>query len=165
MLGEKEKRIEAILFYSGNWIKLEDIAKISNLSINDVKKAIEKLKDVYARINSSITVLECNNLYKMDVDPSYENLLKNIAEVELEKPILRTLAIIAYYSPVSQSKVAKIRGNKAYEHIRKLEEMGFIKIEKKGRRRVIRVTDKFNKYFELEGDFKKIAKNQGKDIR
>ena len=163
MLGEKERRVEAVLFYSGSWLKLEDIAKIANLSVDDVKKAIEKLRNAYNHINSSVMILECDSSYKMDVDPSYANLLKNIAEVELEKPILRTLAVIAYYSPVSQSKVAKIRGNKAYEHIRKLEEMGFIKIEKKGKRKIISVTEKFYKYFELDEDFKKLVKDQEKD--
>jgi len=48
------------------------------------------------------------------------------------------------------SDLARIRGNRCYEHVRKLEEMGFIKAEKSGKTKILTTTRKFAEYFGIK---------------
>ena len=51
-----------------------------------------------------------------------------------------------------QSDIIKIRSNKAYEHIKELEEMQFLEKVRKGRTYQIKLTKKFFEYFDLPED-------------
>ncbi len=62
---------------------------------------------------------------------------------------MRTLAFIAYKQPVTQAYVTKVRGKLAYQHIRKIVEMGLISEEKLGNTKVLRTTEAFADYFNL----------------
>ena len=80
----------------------------------------------------------------------YLALIQNIVtETELDKSLMETLAVIAWKYPILQADVIRLRNNKAYDHLRELEEAGFIAREKKGRTRTIRLTPKFFEYFDL----------------
>jgi len=70
------------------------------------------------------------------------------------------LAVIAWRHPVLQSEVIKIRTNKAYDHIKHLEELGFLTKKKKGRTCEIKLSEKFFRYFDLpdEKDIKEVFK-------
>jgi segregation and condensation protein B len=59
----------------------------------------------------------------------------------------RTLAIIAYKEPVSQSEIIKIQGNKAYTYLKRLQKMNLIKAEKNGRTKTLKLTQEFERYF------------------
>ena len=48
-----------------------------------------------------------------------------------------------------ESKVIKIRGNKAYDHIKLLKESELITAEKAGRTRLLKLTQKFYDYFDV----------------
>jgi len=50
--------------------------------------------------------------------------------------------------------VIDARGTHAYGHIRQLLEMGLVEREKRGRNKVLRVTEYFADYFGLSHDFK-----------
>ncbi|WP_297516318.1 SMC-Scp complex subunit ScpB, partial [Thermococcus sp.] len=56
---------------------------------------------------------------------------------------LKTLALIAYLQPIEQSKIIKLRGSQAYEHIKKLIEMGLIYAEPYERTKLLGTTQKF----------------------
>ena len=83
----------------------------------------------------------------MRVEDRYLEKLWMLGKGELSRAELKTLAIIAYYAPVKQSDVVKIRGNRAYEHVKKLEEMGLIRTEKQGATKVIYLAQGFYDYF------------------
>ena len=60
---------------------------------------------------------------------------------------MKTLAFIAYKQPLMQSNLVKVRSNKAYDHLKILEEKGFVSKEPKGRSYMLRTTKKFVEYF------------------
>ncbi len=62
---------------------------------------------------------------------------------------LKTLSYIAYHQPVVQSRVAKVRGSHAYQHIRELKKMELIETEKLGKTKIIRTTEAFLDYLSL----------------
>src|SRR3989344_2098320 len=66
----------------------------------------------------------------------------------MDGPTIKTLAIIAYKAPVLQAEIIKIRGNKAYEHIKQLKDQALIISEPKGRSNLIKLTPQFYDYFD-----------------
>lgn len=62
---------------------------------------------------------------------------------------METLAVIAFKYPILQSDLIKIRTNKAYDHLVELEKSGYITRQKHSRTNLIKLTEKFFKYFDL----------------
>ena len=69
---------------------------------------------------------------------------------EFNKTEQETLAVIAYKQPVKQSIIIKIRGNKAYEHIKKFIENGLVIGKKMGHTKELKLSNDFFEYFHLK---------------
>ncbi len=70
----------------------------------------------------------------------------------LSKAALRSLSFVAYFQPISSSDLSVRRGSQVYEHLRDLEDVGFVSWEKKGRTKLYRTTTEFSEYFGLSTD-------------
>ncbi len=149
-MNEKNK-VEAVLFSSGKRMTVEEISNLTGIKEHGaIKQAINELKADYETRGGSVALVEEAGGFKLNVKDHYLPLVqKIITKTELDKPLTETLAVIAWKYPVVQSEVIKIRHNKAYDHIRILEEMGFITRSKFGRTRKISLTEKFFEYFDL----------------
>jgi segregation and condensation protein B len=145
--------IEALLFASGRFMTLDTLIALTKASGKEViTKNVAKLKEEYEKRNSPLMIVEEKDGWKITVKEAYLPLVRKIvSETELPKTILETLAVIAWKSPVYQSEIVDIRHNKAYEHIEELEKLEFIKKEKKGRSFILKLTEKFYNYFDIEG--------------
>ena len=149
-MSELKNQVEAILFAAGKKVTYEDLARLGNADISSVKSEIQILKREYEERDSPLILAEEADGWKMTVREKYLSAVhKMLPDTEISKSVLETLAVIAWKQPVLQSEVIKIRTNKAYEHIEELVERGFISKEKKGRSYLLKVTQKFNEYFEL----------------
>ncbi|MBN1503149.1 SMC-Scp complex subunit ScpB [Candidatus Woesearchaeota archaeon] len=148
-----KSQIEAVLFSSGRFMDIDTLMQLMGLSDKRIiKQGIEKLRKEYEDRNSPLMIVEEKNGWKLTVREKYLPLVRKIvADTELPKTILETLAVIAWRAPVLQSKVVDIRHNKAYEHITELEELGFLIKEKLGRSYLLKLTQKFFNYFEVDG--------------
>jgi segregation and condensation protein B len=149
--AEKEnlKKIEAILFISGKFLSMQEIVSLSDLTPLIIKETIEKLKERYEKEESSIEIVEKNNMWKMDVRQEYSDLVTRLAtgSAEFSKAEQGTLALVAYKQPIKQSVVIKIRGNKAYDHLTKFESLGLIKRKKEGHTNILTTSEEFYDYF------------------
>ncbi|MEM1578111.1 MAG: SMC-Scp complex subunit ScpB [Archaeoglobaceae archaeon] len=146
-----EKAIEAILFSSPEPIKLSEICKILKEKEEVIVKAIECLAKKYSELDSAIEIISIEDRYLMRVKPEFADIVKRFTERELDRGALRTLAVIAFKQPITLAKLAKIRGNKCYEHVKKLSNMKLINAEKKGKSTILTTTEAFASYFGLEG--------------
>ena len=145
-----KNKIEALLFSSGKRMSVDEIAKLCNSNIDDVKEALQQLKWDYEEKKSSLMIIEEGNYWKITVKEEHLPLVKSIVtETELTKTLMETLAVIAFKYRIKQSNLIKIRTNKAYEHLMELEEMGYITRQKYGRTKLIRLSQKFFDYFSL----------------
>jgi segregation and condensation protein B len=143
-------QIEALLFTAAKYVAIEDLAAYSKSSVEEIKTAIDDLKKRYAEINNSLTILDQETSVKLNVKDDYIHLAhKVVSTIEFEKPLMETLAVIAWKYPALQSDIIRIRHNKAYDHLSRLEEYGFIKRSRYGRTRKISLTQKFFEYFDL----------------
>ena len=87
----------------------------------------------------------------MDVVEKYHYLINRLATgtCEFTKAEQETLAIIAYKQPVKQSVVIKIRGNKAYQHIKNFTDIGFLNSKKLGHTKELTLSEEFDRYFHI----------------
>ena len=69
---------------------------------------------------------------------------------EFTKAEQETLAVIAYKQPVKQSIIIKIRGNKAYDHIKNFISIGLVHAKKIGHTKELKLSDDFFDYFHLQ---------------
>jgi len=149
-MSNVKRKVEAVLFSSGNKLSIEEIRKLCRAPIEEVKQALQELKKEYEENNSSIMIIEDGDFWKFSVRDQFIPIVRKIVtQTELSKSVLETLAVIAFKYPILQSDLIKIRTNKAYEHLVELEKSGYITRQKYSRTNLIKLTDKFFQYFDL----------------
>jgi len=145
-----KNKLEALLFSSGRKMSIEELSRLSNTKTDDIKNALVELKTEYDEKNSSVMIINEGDSWKLTVREQFLPLVQKIVtETELSKTIMETLAVIAFKYPIKQSDLIKIRTNKAYDHLKELEEMGYISRQKHGRTNLIKLTERFFEYFDL----------------
>ncbi len=151
---EKEdlKKLEAVFFVSGRFLNMQELISLSDLNPIIIRELIEKLQEKYDKKDSAIEIVEKSNMWKMDVGQEYSSIINKLAtgSSEFSKAEQETLAIIAFKQPIKQSVMVKIRGNKAYEHVKKFSDLGLIKKKKIGHTYELSLRDDFYDYFGIK---------------
>jgi segregation and condensation protein B len=161
---EDRKKIEAVLFAVGDKIEEAELSRLTKLPLETVKAELHKLKEDYSLAKSTFIVLNEGTKWKLTVGEDYMPIVQKIVpKTELSRPVLETLAVIAWKSPVLQSNIINIRSSKAYDHIAELEQVGFITKQKYGRSFMLRLSQQFFEYFDIKG--KEGIKDVFKDIK
>ena len=146
-------KAEALLFSSGRRMSVEELSNLCKRKDVEVQIALEELMKDYQEKNSSLEVVNENRYWKITIKDEHLPLVKEIVtKTELSKTLMETLAVIAFKYPIKQSELIHIRTNKAYDHLRELEDMGYITRIKHGRSKLIKLTEKFFDYFQLAED-------------
>jgi segregation and condensation protein B len=153
--GEIRARIEAALYSSGRALDAEQLAKAAGISSK--KRAMDEAKAIQSRMKSMLSAIEVveypGQRYAMQLKAEYTNVARKFATKPLlSKAALRTLSFIAYFQPISSADLALRRGSQAYDHLKDLEEVGFLAWERKGRSKLYRTTTEFSEYFGLSVD-------------
>jgi len=152
---ENLKILEAVFFVSGRFLNMQELISLSDLNPIIIRELIEKLQEKYNKDDSAIEIIEKNEMWKMDVRQEYSHIINKLAtgNAEFSKAEQETLAIIAFKQPIKQSVIIKIRGNKAYEHIKKFADLDLIKKKKDGHTNLLSLSEDFYDYFGVkEGD-------------
>ena len=149
-----KNRVEAILFTTGRYVDVDELSELTGIaSKGSLSDALKFLIEDYKKREGSLEVVEDNGRFKLNIKKDYLYLTtKLLDQTEFDKPTQETLALIAYRNPCMQSDVIKMRGNGAYDHIKKLKEMEFVTSEKSGRTRLLKLTPKFFYYFDVVGE-------------
>ena len=148
---ELKRMVEAILFAAARKLELAELAKLCKRPEQEVLDILTDLKTQLDSSNSPTMLLQDGTAWKLTVREKYVGVIRKVVTTtELPRGILETLAVVAYKVPVLQSKVIKIRTNKAYDHLSQLENSGFITREKSGRTKLVKLTPKFFEYFDID---------------
>ena len=165
---EDLKTLEAVLFVSGRFLNMADLISLSDLNTVIIRELLDKLKEKYEKNDSALEIIEKNGLWKMDVRQEHSGIINKLAtgSSEFSKAEKETLAIIAFKQPIKQSVIIKIRGNKAYDHIKKFYELNLIKKKKEGHTNILSLSEEFYDYFGVqEGeDVLKIVAAKEQDV-
>jgi segregation and condensation protein B len=154
-LKNKMSLMEAALYVTGRPIDVRTLGSVAGFRSEDkTRELARQLKDKYGNNGSCLEILELSDgRFVMQLKPQYVKYVKRLATRQLLTPgPMKTLSFIAYRQPVTQSYLAKVRGNLTYSYVKQLREMGLITEERLGRTKVLRTTPNFADYFNLSHD-------------
>ena len=125
---------------------------------------IKKTKTTFKAIE--VVILPDGN-YVFQLKPEYSS---SIGRRYASKPILaratqKTLSYIAYEQPISSKQLVDVRCTGVYSHLKELAQLDFIEHQNVGRLRVYNTTEKFKKYFGIQGDDDTLRQKLFKKIR
>lgn len=152
-----DNALEALLFVSGDGIKISDIAEQLELQKSEINSAIKRLKEKYSG-DSGIYLITYNGKVQLSSNPAFADVvsqvLNPIKEKALSNATLETIAIIAYKQPITRLELESIRGVNCDYVVQVLLKHNLIEVV--GRKDVIGkpllfgTTDEFLKRFQIE---------------
>lgn len=105
--------LEALLFVSGDGLKITDICELLELQRCEVNSAVKRLQKKFGG-KAGIHLITYNGKIQFASNPEYSDIiacvLNPIKEKALSTPAMETLSIIAYRQPVTRLEVESIRG-------------------------------------------------------
>ena len=151
-LAELKAKVESILFCIPEGVTVELLAHKVNMGTTDtIKWALSELqKDYELKAGGLKIISDDKEVWKFKVPDEHIPIVQEAAVPEFDKAVLETLAYIAWRNGSRQCDVVRVRGNKAYNHIRLLKEKEFIESHKSGLSKWLEPTKKFFEYFHLK---------------
>jgi len=151
--------IEGALYASDKPLTIEEIAMKLELPKKEVEELLNDLIDIYEKRLTSLSIIKIGLKYQMQIKPEYSEKLYQFAQGgAIAEKYLRTLTIIALKQPILKSKLVKVRGSGAYEHVKYLKENGLIDSIKKGRTSELTTTEKYAEMFGLPKNIEEMKK-------
>lgn len=143
--------LEAILFAAGESVPLARLSLVLDTDETELGRIAGELSEKYEREERGIRILRLGDKLQMCSAPDYAPYV--IKTLEQRKPpmlsqsALETLAIVAYFQPVTRAYIDRVRGLDSSYTVGALTERGLIEIcgrlEAPGRPALFRTTDVF----------------------
>jgi len=161
-------RLESALYSAGRPLTVEELIKASGTESR--QKTLAVLDSIIKKIKNIFKAIEIVNLpdgsYVFQLKPEYSSSVRRYAS----KPLLsratqKTLSYIALEQPISSKQLLEVRGSGVYTHLKELRQLNFIEHQAVGRLRIYSTTEKFQKYFGIEGDVNALKQKLFKKIR
>lgn len=150
--------IEAILFASGDSIPIDRLSLILGTPEDEVSLIARELAEKYEREGRGMRVLRLDDRLQMCSAPEYAPYITRALEQRkppmLSQPALETLAVVAYFQPVTRAYIDQVRGVDSSYTVGVLAERGLIeacgKLDVPGRPSLFRTTDVFLRTMGIE---------------
>jgi len=161
-------RLESALYSAGRPLTVEELIKASGTESR--QKTLDVLDSIIKKMKSAFKAIEIVSLpdgsYVFQIKPEYSSSVRKYAS----KPLLsratqKTLSYIALEQPISSKQLLEVRGSGVYTHLKELRQLNFIEHQTVGRLRIYSTTEKFQKYFGIEGDVNALKQKLFKKIR
>jgi len=161
-------RLESALYSAGRPLTVEELIKASGTESR--QKTLDVLDSIIKKMKSAFKAIEIVSLpdgsYVFQIKPEYSSSVRKYAS----KPLLsratqKTLSYIALEQPISSKQLLEVRGSGVYAQLKELRQLNFIEHQAIGRLRIYSTTEKFQKYFGIEGDVTALKQKLFKKIR
>ena len=167
-MDEATARIEAALYSAGRPLRIEDIIRASGTESRT--KTLELLNNIMKKTKSSFKALEVvilpDGSYVFQLKPEYSATVKRYASKPvLPNATLKTLSYIAYMQPISSKQLVETRGSGVYAHLKELRQLDYISHQNVGRLKIYSTTEKFQKYFGIQGDVEDLKQRLFSKVR
>ncbi len=154
-IKEATARIEAALYSAGRPLKIEELVRASGTESRI--KTSEILGSIMKKAKSAFKAIEIVMLpdgsYVLQLRPEYSSTVRRYASRPiLPNATLKTLSYIAYQQPISSKQLVETRGSGVYAHLKELHRLDFISHQNVGRLKIYSTTEKFQRYFGIQGD-------------
>jgi len=165
---EATARIEAALYSSGRPLKIEELIRASGTESRT--KTHNILNNLMKKSKSAFKAIEIVTLpdgsYVFQLKPEYSSTVKKYASKPvLPNATLKTLSYIAYMQPISSKQLVETRGSGVYAHLKELRQLDFINHQNVGRLKIYTTTEKFQKYFGIQGDVENLKQRLFSKVR
>lgn len=155
---ELKPAIEAILFASGEPVPAARLSLVLGIPEQDVLTTAEALAKEYERGARGVRLLKLGESLQLCSAPEYAKIISRVIEQRsaprLSPGALETLAVIAYFQPVTRAYVEQVRGVDSSYSVSSLAEKGLIepagRLEAPGRPTLWRTTEAFLRVMGLE---------------
>jgi segregation and condensation protein B len=153
-----ECAIEAILFVSGEPVKIERIATVLDVENHIIEETADKLRDRYSFERRGIRLIRLEDTLQLCSSPEYAEQIRRALETrkppQLSQPALEVLSIIAYFGPVTKAYIEQIRGVDSSYTVGLLQERELIescgRLAAPGRPMLYKTTYNFLRTFGME---------------
>ncbi len=157
--SRRKNIIEGALFVAGRPISIEELNIKTEIKKKDLEESLNELMMDYLLRATALEIVQIQDKFSLQIKPEYTPNVKKFATGGLiPDRHLKTLTIIALKQPILKSKLIKIRGSGAYEHVKFLLDRGFINAIKKGRSYELMTTENFADTFGLSRDVSTLKK-------
>lgn len=128
MNNELINKVEAILFYSSEPMKVGFLAKTLEVSEEEISGALKSLEEILR--TRGIRLLSHQNEVSLVTAPEFSDLIEKMIKEERERDLgkasLETLAIVAYKGPITKKEIEYIRGVNSQYALRSLLLRGLV---------------------------------------
>ena len=151
---EAGARLEAALYSAGRPLTIEELIRASGTESRS--KTLALMTNLVKRTKSAFKAIEVASLpdgsYVFQLKPEFNAIIRKYASKPLlPNATLKTLSYIAYMEPISSKQLVEIRGSGVYIHLRHLRQLDYIEHQNVGRMKIYTTTEKFQKYFGVQG--------------
>lgn len=148
---ELKAALEAIIFASGEPVPAGRISLVLGVTEAEVYSCAEALAEEYEREGRGFRLVRLDKSLQMCSAPQYAKAIARVIEhrapPKLSPPALETLAVIAYFQPVTRAYVDEVRGVDSSYTVSSLVDKGLIepsgKLEAPGRPTLYKTTEAF----------------------
>jgi segregation and condensation protein B len=152
---EASARLEAALYSAGRPLTIEELIRASGTESRT--KTLALMANLIKKAKSAFKAIEIASLsdgsYVFQLKPEFNTVIRKYASKPLlPTATLKTLSYIAYMQPISSKQLVEIRGSGVYLHLRLLNQLDYIEHQNVGRMKIYTTTEKFQKYFGIQGD-------------
>jgi segregation and condensation protein B len=126
----------------------EELSQVVDKSVDEVKLSLEELQSrIKRRQDSALQLTEVSGRWIFEVRPNLSLFLPESFRPDTPQRLLPAAALIAYHQPMAQSQLVEMLGQRAYDHVRDLANLGLIDRRRDGLTRRLTTTRRFAEYF------------------
>lgn len=126
--------LEAILFVSTRPLSVKRIRRrLPEFTEEEIEEGLKCLIDEYSGKGRGIEIVEVARGFQMRTKRDYAEFVKRfvrLKEEKMTKPMLETLAIIAFRQPITKGEIDRLRGVDSRATLKNLVEKGLVRMKR-----------------------------------
>jgi len=143
-----ETLIEATLFSSGKSMSVPELSEALGYDEEEMLDCLGSLQaTLRRRKGGALQLAEVGDRWALEVKPAIASHLPKETKTDMPPKLLKAAALIAYHQPMPQSRLVELLGQKAYDYVRELAQLGMVDRRKDGNTRRLATTRRFSEAF------------------
>ncbi|MBL6884275.1 SMC-Scp complex subunit ScpB [Euryarchaeota archaeon] len=140
--------LEATLFGAGRSMSVPELSTALGYDEDEMLDSLYSLRSTLKRRRGgALQVAEVGDRWAIEVKPDIASHLPKETKTEIPQKLLKAAALIAYHQPMPQSRLVELLGQKAYDYVRELAQLGMVDRRKDGNTRRLSTTRRFSETF------------------
>ena len=145
-----KKQVESILFSASTPISVKEIHEKTGIGSSAISGALRSLRKDYETRDTAMEIVRIGKKYIMQISQNFSDTSKMISPPAIDDDALKTLTLIAFHQPIKQSNLRRMAGEKIYDHVDFLSDLGLIYAKKYRSTELLRLSPRFFEYFGIE---------------